>query len=479
MSGGASITPVILSGGSGSRLWPASRSLNPKQFHDLACGPVYGRSILQETAHRVRGKGFNPPLIICNHEHRFMVIEQLRDIDMTPADIILEPVGRNTAPAAAAAALMLVRDDPEALMLVMPSDHVIADVKHFYAAVETATVAARAGALVAFGITPDRPETGYGYILGGAPLEDVKGCSKISRFIEKPDAAAAEGFLKTGGYSWNSGIFVFTAARYLEELERLQPAIIAGCRQAVAEGRRDGAFFRLGAEAFATIPSNSIDYAVMERTKTAAVTPVNMGWSDLGSWASLWEVAVKDKNGNALSGDVTALDTADSYIRSHGPLVATVGVKDIVVVAMDDAVLVLAKDKAEEVKALYGLLAENKRKEIVSHLTVYRPWGSFTTLKEGDRFKVKQLTLNPGAGLSLQRHRHRAEHWTVVDGTARVTRGDETFDLHENQSAYIPAGARHRLENPGRDIIHVIEVQTGSYLEEDDIERFEDIYGRE
>lgn len=474
-----SITPVILSGGSGSRLWPMSRGLHPKQFHPLACGPVSGRSILQETAQRIKGGGFNTPLIICNHEHRFMVAEQFRNIAMTPADIILEPIGRNTAPAAAAAALMLVKDDPEAIMLILPSDHVIGNVDRFYAAVKTAAAAARAGALVAFGITPDRPETGYGYILGGTPLKGAKGCFKISRFVEKPDAATAERFLKAGGYSWNSGIFVFAAARYLEELERLQPAITAGCKRAVADGRRDGDFFHLNAEAFTALPSNSIDYAVMEHTKAAAVTPVDMGWSDLGSWASLWEVAAKDANGNVLSGDVAAMDTADSYIRSHGPLVATVGVKNIVVVALDDAVLVLARDKAEDIKALCGLLTEHKRPELVSHLTVYRPWGSFTTLKEQDRFKVKQLTINPGARLSLQRHRCRAEHWTAVDGTARVTRGDETFDLHEDQSAYIPAGVKHRLENPGRDIIHVIEVQSGSYLEEDDIERFEDNYGRE
>ena len=468
------VTPVILSGGVGTRLWPASRHLHPKQFHSL----VSGHSILQETALRVSDVGFKPPLVVCNHEHRFMVAEQFHEIGVTPTDIVLEPVGRNTAPALAAAALIIGESDPGAIMLVLPSDHVIGDLKSFHTAIQTASNAARQGALVTFGITPDRPETGYGYILGGDPLNGIDGCFTISSFIEKPNLATAAGFLEMGGYSWNSGIFVFTAARFLEELERLQPGITAGCRRAVDEGLRDRDFFRLGDEAFRETESMSIDYAVMEHTDCAAVVPVEMGWSDLGSWASLWEVSAKDENGNALSGNVIAMDTEGCYIRSQGPLVATLGLKDIVVTALDDAVLVVAKDKAEDVKKLAARLEKEERPELVSHLTVYRPWGSFTILTEEERFKVKQLTMNPHARLSLQRHRHRAEHWTVVHGTARVTLGDETFDLEEDQSTYIPAGSKHRLENPGDEPLHVIEVQSGSYLEEDDIERIEDIYDR-
>lgn len=469
------VTPVILSGGSGTRLWPASRRLHPKQFQPL----VSERSILQETALRICGDNFKPPLVTCNHEHRFMVAEHFREIGVPTAEIILEPMGRNTAPAVAAAAIILGRNDPDALMLVLPSDHVIGDVARFHGAIETAAKAALQGALVAFSITPDRPETGYGYIKSGAPFKDVDGCFEIASFVEKPNRETAAEFLKEGGYGWNSGIFVFTAARFMAELERLQPAIAAGCRRAVDQGVRDGDYFHLGEEAFKDVESISIDYAVMEKTDLAAVASVDMGWSDLGSWASLWEVSKKDENGNVLSGDVVALDSRNCAIISQGPLVAALGLEDLVVTALDDAILVAAKDRSEEVRDLAALLEKDGRRELLAHLTVYRPWGSFTMLKETARFKVKQLTLNPGQRISLQRHKHRAEHWTVVDGVARVTRDTETFDLHEDQSTYIPAGTKHRLENPGEEPLHVIEVQTGAYLEEDDIERFEDVYGRQ
>ncbi len=468
------VTPLILSGGAGTRLWPISRLLHPKQFHPLASP----RSSLQETALRVSGSAFAEPLVICNHEHGFLVAEQLRDVAITPSGIVLEPVGRNTAPATAVAALLIGDDDPGRVMLVLPSDHVIKDVKKFHQAVEVAAGAARQGALVAFGITPDRPETGYGYIKRGAPLKDRDGCFEIARFVEKPDLETARTFLEAGDYYWNSGMFAFTAECFLEELERLRPDILEGCRQALAEGRRDKEFLHLGPESFGEIDSQSIDYAVMEHTDKAVVVPVDMGWSDIGSWASLWEIGDKDGQGNVLSGDVLALDTENCLLRGQGPLVAAVGLRDMVVVALDDAVLVAAMDKAGEVKALVERLKDDGRPQPDTHLMVHRPWGHFTVLKTGRRFLVKQLTLKPGGQLSVQSHQHRAEHWTVVEGLAKVTLDGDTSFLGEDQSTYIPVGAKHSLANAGEVELHVIEVQSGARLDEDDIERFGDIYGR-
>jgi len=471
------IHPVILCGGSGTRLWPMSRLLYPKQFLPLAGE----ESLLQETIRRASGDGFGKPLFICNEDHRFIVAEQARQAAGEGADaavILLEPVGRNTAPAAAAAAMMLTAEDENALMMLLPSDHVIEDQKAFTDAVATATKAAGDGALVTFGITPVTPNTGYGYIHRGQAMDGVEGVYSVEAFKEKPDAETAEAYLDAGGYFWNSGIFVFSAGKYLEELERLQPEMVAACRKAVDRGDRAPDFFRLEKESFTSAASLSIDYAVMEHTAAAAVVPVDMGWSDVGSWSALWDLGDKDGSGNVTGGNVIVRDTEDSYVRSSGPLVAALGVKDMAIIAADDAVLVLPRAEAEKVRDVVEALKDQERPEYASHLTVYRPWGSYRTLKTGERFLIKHIALKPGAILSLQRHQHRAEHWVVVDGTARVTRGGETFDLTEDQSTYIPIGMKHRLENPTDRELHIVEVQSGATLSEDDIERFEDIYGR-
>ncbi len=430
-----------------------------------------------ETIDRVSGGDFAPPLFICNEEHRFIVAEQARQSAAGGA-IVLEPAGRNTAPAAAAAALMLMDDDKDALIMILPSDHMIENRAAFTAAVATAAIAARQGALVTFGITPDAANTGYGYIRQGAAMEGVRGCFSVEAFKEKPDAATAKSYLDAGRHFWNSGMFLFSAKRYLEELERLAPDMLALCRKAVGEGVREPDFFRLENESFAAVPSLSIDYAVMERTAAAAVVPVDMGWSDVGSWSALWDLGKKDREGNVTTGNVLLRDAKTSYVHSSGPLVAALGVRDIAIIATDDAVLVLPRDDAEKVKEVVEILKDQERPEYASHLTVYRPWGSYRTLKVGDRFLIKHITLKPGAILSLQRHRHRAEHWVVVDGIARVTRGEETFDLAEDQSTYIPIGTKHRLENPAASELHIVEVQSGAILSEDDIERFDDVYGR-
>jgi len=472
------IHPVILCGGSGTRLWPMSRLLYPKQFLPLAGDST----LLQETIRRVSGNGFAPPVFICNEEHRFIVAEQARQAGdgsaMEAGTIILEPAGRNTAPAAAAAAMMAMAADEAALILVLPSDHVIENREAFAAAVVTAAAAARDGALVTFGIAPDAPNTGYGYIRRGQAKGGAEGVYPVAAFKEKPDAATAQSYLDAGGYFWNSGMFLFSAGRYLEELERLQPDMVAACRKAVDQGDRAPDFFRLEKNAFAAAASLSIDYAVMEHTDTACVVPVDMGWSDVGSWSALWDLGEKDGSGNVASGNVILQGSKDSYVRSSGPLVAALGVKDMAIIAADDAVLVLPRAEAEKVKDMVEALKDQARPEYASHLTVYRPWGSYRTLKVGERFLIKHITLKPGAILSLQRHQHRAEHWVVVDGTARVTRGEETFDLAEDQSTYIPIGMKHRLENPTGRELHIVEVQSGATLSEDDIERFEDIYGR-
>ncbi len=470
------IHPIILCGGAGSRLWPLSRLLYPKQFLSLGGG----RSLLAETVERVSGGDFSAPLFICNEDHRFIVAEQARQsvTGRGVGKIVLEPAGRNTAPAAAVAALLVMDDDKDALIMLLPSDHVIENRAAFNAAVATAAGAARLGALVTFGITPDAANTGYGYIRKGAPMEGVGGCFAVEAFEEKPDAATAKSYLNAGGYFWNSGMFVFSAKRYLEELERLQPDMLALCRKAVEEGSREPDFFRLESESFSTVQSLSIDYAVMERTAQAAVVPADMGWSDVGSWSALWDLGKKDAAGNVTAGNVLLRDAKTSYVHSSGPLVAALGVRDIAVIATDDAVLVMPMGDAERVKEVVEVLKEQERPEYASHLTVYRPWGSYRTLKVGDRFLIKHIMLKPGAKISLQRHRHRAEHWVVVGGVARVTRDGETFDLTEDQSTYIPIGAKHRLENPADAELHIVEVQSGATLSEDDIERFDDVYGR-
>jgi len=470
------IHPVILSGGSGTRLWPMSRSLYPKQLLAL----VGDRSLLQDAVLRVSGDaGFAAPLIIANEEHRFIIAEQLREIGAAADALVLEPMGRNTAPAACVAALRLAASDPDALMLVMPSDHVIGDLAAFHAAIGRAGAAGRAGHLVSLGIRPERPETGYGYIAAGAPIKGVEGVFAVSRFVEKPDPATAERYVASGEYFWNSGIFLFPAALYLAEIGRLRPDMLAACKAALAGARSETDFIRLDKAAFASCPGDSIDYAVMEHTKRAAVVPVAMGWSDLGSWDALWEMTARDERGNALAGNVVAEATSNCYLRSDAGLVAAVGVEDLVVVATDDAVMVAPRNRTQEVKNLVARLLAEHRDEADALSTVHRPWGTYRALHNGHRVQVKHIMVKPGAKLSLQMHHHRAEHWVVVQGTAKIVRGNEEMVLTEDQSTYIPLGTAHRLENPGKIPLHVIEVQSGSYLGEDDIVRFEDSYGRQ
>ncbi|HVW73772.1 MAG TPA: mannose-1-phosphate guanylyltransferase/mannose-6-phosphate isomerase [Rhizomicrobium sp.] len=469
-----SVHPVVLSGGAGSRLWPLSRSLFPKQLLALAGE----RSLIQDTVLRVQGGTFLSPLIVCNVEHRFLIAEQMREAGVTPQAIVLEPIGRNTAPAAAIAALMVAEKDPEGVLLLMPADHIVRNSAAFLEAVERATAAAERGYLVTFAITPDAPETGYGYIRRGAPLDGLPETFSVARFVEKPDAATAAGYVASGEYGWNSGMFVFKAKLFLAELERLEPEMVAQCRAAIASGRQDLDFFRLDEGAFGKAKSISIDYAVMERTDKAAMVPVEMGWSDIGSWDSLWSASTQDASGNAIKGDVLHHGTRNSYLRSEGPLVATVGVEDVVVVATMDAVLVSHKSASQDVKRIVEQLEKQGRELHTTHRKVFRPWGSYEGIDNGEGFQVKHITVNPGAKLSLQMHHKRAEHWIVVSGVAQVTCGDKVFALNQNESTYIPLGAKHRLENTGSEPLHLIEVQSGSYLGEDDIVRFEDTYGR-
>jgi len=468
------IHPVILSGGTGSRLWPLSRSLFPKQLLALASE----RSLIQDTLLRATGTAFAPPLVICNTEHRFLIAQQMREAGTAPDRIVLEPAGRNTAPAAAVAALVLAQTDPEALLLLMPADHIVRNQEAFLQAVDRAAAAARQDRLVTFGIRPDAPETGYGYIRRGAALPGLADCFAVARFVEKPDAATAAGYIAAGDYDWNSGMFLFKAGTFLAELERLEPELLAQCRDAVTKGASDQDFFRLDPASFAKAKAISIDYAVMERTGKAAVVPVDMGWSDIGSWEALWTAAARDESGNATKGDVLQYGSRNSYLRSDGPLVAAVGIEDMVVVATQDAVLVSHKSASQDVKRIVEQLEQSGRELHTTHRKVYRPWGSYESIDNGDKFQVKHIIVNPGAKLSLQMHHKRAEHWIVVSGTARVTCGDKVFALNENESTYIPLGAKHRLENTRPEPLHLIEVQSGSYLGEDDIVRFEDTYGR-
>jgi mannose-1-phosphate guanylyltransferase/mannose-6-phosphate isomerase len=468
------VVPVILSGGSGTRLWPVSRESYPKQFWPL----ISERSLIQETVARGRGPGFAAPVIVCNEGHRFIVAEQMRLMDIDDAQIVLEPVGRNSAPAIAAAALLIAEHDPDAVLWMMAADAAITDQPALAASLELAVAAARAGRIVTFGMRPTAPETGYGYIAVGRPLEGLPGAHEVAGFIEKPDSARAADLLASGTHLWNSGMFVFTAATLLAELERYAPDVLDSVRAAVADRSEDLDFIRLAPAPFKSCPNISIDYAVAERTTVAAVVPADLGWSDVGSWSALWELAPHDHDGNVTVGDVLMEGATNCYARSDGIVTAVVGLTDAVVVVTEDAVLAMHRDRAQDVKKIVDRLRKSKRSEAVAHNRIYRPWGFYECLIAGDRFQVKRIVVTPGHTLSLQKHFHRAEHWVVVAGSALVTRDGETTLLRENESVYIPLGSVHRLENPGRIPLTLIEVQSGSYLGEDDIVRYEDNYGR-
>ncbi len=466
--------PVILSGGSGSRLWPLSREYFPKPLLPL----VSEQTLLQETATRLDGlAGLGDAVYVCNEEHRFLVAEQIAELGKTPSTIILEPEGRNTAPALTLAALYLVKRDADAMMVVMPADHVMTAPQQFVEAVEQGSHNAEQGALVTFGIVPASPETGYGYIKRDQQVDD-SAAYRVARFVEKPDRETAEQYVSEGDYFWNSGIFLMRADRWLDEISQHRPDILKACRQAMNKGTQDSDFFRVNKQDFHECPGDSIDYAVMEKTERAVVMPISAGWSDIGAWSALWDVCDRDADGNVMQGDVIAEDTRNAFLVAQHRCLATVGLDNVVVIETADAVLVASKDKAQDVKAIVSRLKESGREEHKVHRQVYRPWGSYEGIDEGPRFQVKRLTVKPGAQLSLQMHHHRAEHWVVVKGTARVTCGEQTFDLHENESTYIPIGQTHRLENPGNIPLEVIEIQSGSYLGEDDIVRFEDVYDR-
>ena len=471
------IVPVILCGGAGSRLWPVSRQLLPKQFLPL----VTGRTLLQDTALRARSvAGDAQMIVICNESHRFLVQDQLSEVNIG-ARIILEPAGRSTAAAVAVAALACEKEDP--VLLVLASDHAIRGESAFNDAVRRAAEVARAGMLATFGIPPARPDSGFGYIERGDLLKDhghavAGGAYKVARFVEKPAEAEAKRLIDTGRAYWNSGMFVFGAKRVLDELGRYRPDILKAARRAFAEATDDLGFLRLGKEAFLACPAEAIDRAVMEKTAHAAVIPAEFEWSDVGSWGALWELAEKDSAGNAARGDVQLQDTKDTLVFGDRRLVATLGVEGLIIVDSDDALLVADRSRSQDVREVVEDLKRANRSEHLSHTRVYRPWGYYEQVDEGERFQVKRLMVKPGAALSLQLHRKRAEHWVVVSGRARVTRGDDTLYLEENQSTYIPVGTKHRLENPGTVPLLIVEVQSGSYLGEDDIERFEDRYGR-
>jgi len=473
------IVPVILCGGSGSRLWPMSREQYPKQLLSL----VGERSMLQDTLSRLEGiENQADPILVCNEEHRFMVAEQVRQWKRNPGGILLEPQGKNTAPAATVSALCAEEWDKDPLLLILPADHVIRNPEAFRDAVLRGLDAAREGKLVTFGIVPDHPETGYGYIRTDCNVRDIEAgdadVRPVHEFVEKPDRQTAEEYVRAGCYLWNSGMFMFTASSYLEELQAHAPDILKECRRAYETGGRDMDFFRLGADAFGACPANSIDYAVMERTDRAAVVPLEAGWSDVGSWAALWEVEDRDGSGNVCKGDVLCKDVANSYLHSTERLIAGVGLQDLVVVETKDAVLVADRERGQEVKDIVKSLERQERLETTVHSRVYRPWGSYENIDAGQRFQVKRIVVNPGSVLSFQMHHHRAEHWVVVRGTAKITQGEQESIISEDQSTYIPLGTPHRLENPGKIPLELIEVQTGSYLGEDDIVRFQDQYGR-
>ena len=467
--------PVILSGGSGTRLWPSSRAALPKQLLPL----LSERTLFQDTVERITNlPNTAPPLIVCNEAHRFMIAEQMRTLDIQPNAILLEPVGRNTAPAIAIAALSIQRQDPDALMLVLPADHLIANESAFHTAVEHAMAIATEGYLVTFGIVAKSAETGFGYIRQGLPIPDHAHSFQVREFVEKPDLATAQQYVESGEYYWNSGMFLFQVKEVIDELRRLRPDSLSACEAALDLAKNDLDFVRLDAAAFTACPSESIDYAVMELTLKAAVVPADMAWSDIGAWSSIWEVSVKDATHNAVRGDVMIEDSNHNLIRAESRLVVALGVENLIIIETADAVLVASKERSQDVKLIVDKLKSQARSEHLYHERVYRPWGWYEGIDAGERFQVKRIMVNPGAKLSLQMHHHRAEHWIVVSGTAMVVRGEEHVMLCENQSTYIPLGSKHRLENPGKVPLHLIEVQSGTYLGEDDIVRYEDIYER-
>ncbi|MGZ8192083.1 MAG: mannose-1-phosphate guanylyltransferase/mannose-6-phosphate isomerase [Methylobacter sp.] len=463
--------PVILSGGSGTRLWPLSRGQYPKQFLPL----VSDHTMVQETLLRLAGLvGLKSPIAVCNEDHRFMMAEQLWEIGAKPTAIILEPVGKNTAPAVAMAALSA--ESPDDVLLVLPADHVISDIEAFHKAIVEAEILAGQGFLVTFGIVPTEPETGYGYIKRDSLQQGA--AFNVAAFVEKPNLDTATQYLQTGNYFWNSGMFAFTAGSFLKELEKFNPKMLAICEKALKAAKVDLDFVRLDKEIFSSAPSDSIDYAVMEKTDKAVVIPLDAGWNDVGSWSALWDVTDKDPLGNAISGDVLTVDTENSFIYAENKLVAVIGVHDLVIVETKDAVMIASKDRVQEVKQIVTRLKELKRREADIHRKAYRPWGHYDSVDSGDRHQTKRIVVKPGAKLSLQKHHHRAEHWVVVKGTALVTKADEKILLSENESIYIPLGTVHCLENPGVIPLEIVEVQSGSYLGEDDIVRFDDKYGR-
>jgi mannose-1-phosphate guanylyltransferase / mannose-6-phosphate isomerase len=465
------MTPVVLSGGSGTRLWPLSRGHYPKQFLPL----VSKNTMIQETLLRLNGlEGLQAPIAVCNEDHRFMMAEQLWEIGVKPKAIILEPVGKNTAPAVTLAALSA--ESKSDVLLVLPADHVISDISAFHKAAQQAEKLAQEGYLVTFGIVPTHAETGYGYIM--KDTTKVGNAFKVEAFVEKPDMATAKNYVKSGDYLWNSGMFAFTAGNFLQELEKFNPEMLSACQQALSAAKTDLDFTRLDKTIFSTCPADSIDYAIMEKTGKSVVIPLDAGWNDVGSWSALWDVTEKDETGNAISGDVMTVDTQNSYVYSEDKLVTVIGLENLVVVETKDAVMIAAKDRVQEVKAIVDQLKNLNRSEAQYHRKAYRPWGHYDSVDTGERHQTKRIVVKPGAKLSLQKHHHRAEHWVVVKGTALVTRGDEQILITENESTYIPLGTVHRLENPGVIPLEIIEVQSGSYLGEDDIVRIGDSYGR-
>jgi mannose-1-phosphate guanylyltransferase/mannose-6-phosphate isomerase len=468
------MTPIILSGGSGSRLWPLSRKQYPKQFLAL----TGEKTLFQETLQRLSIEGMQPPVLVANQEHRFIVQEQLEQIGQQAQLLLLEPFGRNTAPAVAMAALQLLAEGRDELMLVLPADHVLDDQQAFRQALALATVAAEKGEMVLFGVPASRPETGYGYIRGQADGALPEGVARVASFVEKPDAQRATEYVQSGDYFWNSGMFLFRASRFLEELKHHDVDIYDTCLLALERSQRKDAEIAIDQATFACCPDNSIDYAVMEKTNRACVVPLTAGWNDVGSWSSIWEVHDKDASGNVTKGDVVVEDSRNCLIHGNGKLVSVLGLDDIVIVETKDAMMVAHKDRVQDVKKLVGKLDAQGRSETQNHCEVYRPWGSYDSVDMGGRFQVKHITVKPGAQLSLQMHHHRAEHWIVVSGTAKVTCDEREFLLTENQSCYIPMTSVHRLANPGKIPLEIIEVQSGTYLGEDDIERLEDVYGR-
>lgn len=466
-----SISPIIMCGGSGTRLWPLSRAQFPKQFLPL----INDTSLLQDTLARLPIK-HQAPVFICNEDHRFLVAEQVKQVKCVGATILLEPEGKNTAPAVAIAALNALKNNDDALLLVLAADHVIKDIQEFHQAIDIASVAAAQGKLVTFGVVPTHAETGYGYIKQGK--KNSGGTYQVAKFVEKPNINTAQSYVESGNYLWNSGMFLFKASRYLEELAKFRPDILGACQEAMGKVAADLDFIRPDRDAFLQCDNVSIDYAVMEKTDDAVVVPLDAGWSDIGSYSALWEIGQQDLQHNVLKGDVIAHDTRNSYLHSQNKLIATLGVDNLVVIDTPDAVLVADKNKVQNVEGIVNELKVLQRPETKLHREVYRPWGKYDLVDQGERFQVKRITVNPGARLSVQTHQHRAEHWVIVSGIAEVTLNGEIIILKENQSTYIPIGAVHALENPGLLPLEMIEVQSGSYLGEDDIVRFEDKYGR-